>query len=338
MQQRQPFRQQTVLHIILVACAMLLLPGCDSKSPEANVAADPVAEPAVSDSTAPAAAQPTASPGDSVSFFVLGKTWHFQQEAAGLIGPNDIHYFAEIFSKAGGGMSEGSMRLLAPGAEPIPFDHETDNGAVLHAREGKIHLQLADLDGELPNGDYAFSFHTPTGNVQDFVMSLGSAGTVTDLPPPPAIQLVQGGAAVSPEAVRAGEDLQVSWTPFTSGRADPNGIADDLIFVMMEDCQGNRVYHSGRPLLTPNPLVDPDQPSATWLTYTATEITVAGAQLIPGMSYRLEVELAKLMDTDRRDGVVGMTTFAATTHLDVKTAGEVTPGTCPEPGEVLPGG
>jgi hypothetical protein len=79
---------------------------------------------------------------------------------------------------------------------------------------------------------------------------------------------------VNPEAVRAAEDLQISWTPFTTGRADPNGIADDLIFVMLEDCRGKRIYHSGRPLETPNPLVEPGKHSASWLTYTATEITV----------------------------------------------------------------
>ena len=310
--QRWP-HQMIGLPSILAACAALVMPGDNSLAGE---------------STAPAA-----SPGDNVSFFVIGKTWHFQQDSSGVHGPNDVHYFAEIFSKAGGQVSDGSMRLLAPGAEPIPFDHESDNGAVLHARDGKIYLKVVDLDAELPNGDYAFSFHTPTGDVTDFAVSLGTADSVTDLPPPPTIQLAQGGAVVNPETVRAGEDLKISWTPFATGRADPNGIADDLIFVIMEDCRGNRVYHSGRPLETPNPLVDPGKPSASSLTYTATEITVPAAQLTPGMSYRLEVEIAKLMDTDRREGVVGMSTYAATTHLNIQTAGRLTAGACPKPDE-----
>jgi len=301
------------LPIIIAACAALVVPGGNSAAGESTT--------------------PAASPGDNVSFFVIGKTWHFQQDSSGVHGPNDVHYFAEIFSKAGGHVSDGSMRLLAPGAEPIPFDHESDNGAVLHARDGKIHLNVADLDAELPNGDYAFSFRTPTGDVTDFAVSFGTVGSVTDLPPPPTIQLAQGGAAANPQTVRAGEDLQISWTPFATGRADPNGIVDDLIFVMLEDCRGNRVYHSGRPLQTPNPLVEPGKPSASWLTYTATQTTVPGAGLTPGMSYRLEVEIAKLMDTDRRDGVVGMSTYAATTHLNIQTAGEVKPGACPKPDE-----
>jgi hypothetical protein len=301
----QRFHQRIVLPAILATCATLAI--------QASAIA--------------------AGPGDNASFFVIGKTWHFQQDASGLHGPNDVHYFAEIFSKAGGQVSDGSMRLLVPGAEPIPFDHATDNGMVLHARNGKIHLDVSDLDAELPNGDYAFSFHTPTGDVTDFAVSLGDAGSVTELPPPPAIQLVQRGGAAYPQAVRAGEDLRISWTPFASGRADPNGIIDDLIFVILEDCRGNRVYHSGRPLQTPNPLVEPDKPSATWLSYNASAITVSGDALVPGMSYRLEVELAKLMDTDQLQGVVGMSTYAVTTHLDIQTAGEVTPGACPDPGD-----
>jgi hypothetical protein len=276
-------------------------------------------------------AAPAFSPGDNVSFFVLGKTWHFQQDATGVHGPNDVHYFSEIFTKAGGKMGNASMRLLNPGAEPIPFDHETDNGAVLHARNGKIHLKVADLDTELPNGDYAFSFDTPTGNVAAFKVSLGAVGSSTKLPPPSTIHLAQGGAAANPQAVRAGKDLQISWTPFASGRADPHGIVDDLIFVMLQDCQGNRVYHSGRPLQTPNPLVEPGKPSATWLSYNATRITVPGSSLVPGMDYRLEVELAKLVDTEKRDGVVGMTTNAVTTHLNLSTAGKRNSGSCPSP-------
>jgi len=282
--------------------------------------------------TCAAFAAHASSPGDSVSFFVLGKTWHFQQDAAGVHGPNDVHYFGEIFTKAGGKVSNASMRLLAPGAQPIPFDHETDKGAVLHARDGKILLKVADLDAELPNGDYAFNFHTPTGDVAEFVVSLGAPGSGTELPQPPTIQLAQGGAAANPEAVRPGEDLQISWTPFVNGRADSNGIVDDLIFVMLLDCRGNRVYHSGRPLQTPNPVVEPGKPSATWLSYKATKITVPGAGLVPGMGYRLEVELAKLMDTDKRDGVVGMTTYAVATHLNVNTAGKAKSGACPAPG------
>jgi len=48
------------------------------------------------------------------------------------------------------------------------------------------------------------------------------------------------------------------------------------------------------------------------------------------MDYHLEVEIAKLMDTDKREGVVGMSTYAATTHLDIHTAGKVAAAACPE--------
>ena len=271
----------------------------------------------------------TESPGDHVSFFVIGKSWQFDQHGAGELNLIDLGYFAEIFKVAGGEVSDAWMQLQVEGAEPIPFDREGDGGTVLYGRAGTRHQELADLDTELPNGDYAFSFSTPGGDIENYAITLAGAGGLTDLPPGPVISLAQNGAPISPKAVAPGVDVLVSWTPFETGRADPNGIADDLIFVMMKDCHGQRAFHSGRPLDTPNPL-EPDKPSDSLLTYADDEVVIPGAVWLPGMPYRLDVEHARLLDTDKRQGVVGMSTFAVTTHLEVQATGDLEGPACPD--------
>jgi hypothetical protein len=305
----------------LAACAALALQGC---------AEQPAPTPPPTAEEPPAAAAPAeaGAPGDHVSFFVIGKSWHFDQTPSGALNLIDLGYFAEIFKIAGGEVSDAFMRLDAPGSEPIPFDREGDGGAVLYGMSGQRHGSVADLDAELPNGDYAFSFSTPGGDIENFAVTVSGEGGVTDLPPGPVISLSQNGEPVAPYAVQPGVDVLVSWTPFDTGRADPNGISDDLIFVMMSDCNGERAYHSGRPLGTPNPL-EPEKPSDTTLYYDTSEIVIPGEAWVPGMRYTLDVEHARLLDTDKREGVVGMSTYAVTTHLDVRTMGEPASGACP---------
>jgi hypothetical protein len=273
------------------------------------------------------AAEPSGSPGDHVKFFVIGKSWHYEQDVAGELSLVDLGYFAEIFKTVDGRASDATMQLQQPGSEPIPFVREADGGAVMHGRAGKRHKDLAALDAELPNGDYAFRFTTPAGEVEGYEVTLAGEGGKTDLPPAPEITLAQDGKPVRANAVQPGTDVLVSWTPFETGRSDPNGIADDLVFVMMEDCKGERAFHSGRPLGTPNPL-EPDRESSRVLTYKDTEVMIPGKTFAPGMTYELDVEHARLLDTDERHGVVGMSTFAVTTHLHLTVVGNAPEGAC----------
>lgn len=314
-------KQSSCGHVIPVCVFAAALAAC---APEAPPAPDePVA-------AAPAAS--AGSPGDHVSFFVIGKSSNARQSVTGELSLIDMGFFAEIFKLAGGDVSDAQMQLVAAGSEPILFDREGDGGAVLFGHDGNRHQNVAAVDEELPNGDYAFSFSTPGGDVEDFVVTLSGAGGATDLPPAPLIRLEQNGAAVSPDAVEPGVDVRVTWTPFATGRADPNGISDDLIFVMMADCNGERAFHSGRPLATPNPL-EPDKPSADLLTFADDEVTMPGAAISPGMRYELKVEHARLLDTDEQHDVVGMSTYAVTTFLDIIATGDAGANSCPPSGD-----
>ena len=276
---------------------------------------------------------PTPSKNGSISehvtFFVLGKSWHFNQDATNALSLIDMGYFAEIFLAPGGTVTEAHFQLQQPGADRIPFDSEGDNGAVLYGHtHRRRHQQLTDLDAELPNGDYGFTIATPAGKLENFVVTLAGEGGATELPPAPVVTLYQSNQVVGIKDVAPGLDVRVAWTPFVAGRADPNGIADDLIFVMMDDCRGERAFHSGRPLATANPL-QPEKTSETTLSYADNEIVIPAEVWKPGLTYTLHVEHARLIDTDKHEGVVGMTTYAVTTHVPIASTGEPAGGACP---------
>jgi hypothetical protein len=312
-----------ILSRSLSVATVAVLAGC---SGEPETPQPPPAPPAPEQTAVEAAA----SPGDHVSFFVIGKAASFDQDAAGNVTLVDVGYFGEIFKTVDGEVTDASMRLDAPGAKPIPYDDEGDGGLVLYGMSGVRHATVEALEAELPNGDYVFRMSTPAGDVEAFDVSLGAPGSGTDLPPAPVIGLSQAGETVANDAVMPGTDLLVSWTPFDTGRADPNGIADDLIFVQLNDCLGERAFHSGRPLGSPNPLA-PDRPSDSLLTYSDDDVIIPGNALRPGLWYTLKVEHARLLDTDRRQGVVGMSTFAVTTRLPVQVTGDAPPGGgCPD--------
>ncbi|MGI9203093.1 MAG: VOC family protein, partial [Woeseiaceae bacterium] len=123
------------------------------------------------------------------------------------------------------------------------------------------------------------------------------------LPSPPQISVQQGGkeqcAIVAP-----GVNAVVRWSDFTEGRADPNDILDDLIFVILTDADGNRVAHSGRPF--------EDRP---YLDFASENFVIDGDLLLPEQTYTLSVEHALLDDTTRLDTVPAFTTRAVTTKF-----------------------
>ena len=93
---------------------------------------------------------------------------------------------------------------------------------------------------------------------------------------------------------------------------------DDLLFVIMADCNGVRRAHSGRPY-----------ENTPYLTYADTDFVIPAEKLLPGSAYQLSVEHA-VLDTSSEHGVIGFATFATTTFLDLQTTGTAVPGeACP---------
>ncbi len=242
-----------------------------------------------------------------VTFFVIGKHVNYVQETTGELAPVDYSFFSEVFLAANGDATDAT--LVFPTNEEMPFrDMREVDGA---ARDNIFLISGEDrftdypaLQTRYPDGRYRVSFDTPSGSVQDGILRFEDRS----LPTPPRLSLQQGtdtGLAV----LSAGTDAIVHWSEFAEGRSDPNGILDDLVFVILTNEAGVRIAHSGRPF--------EGQP---YLTYADRLFMIDGRVLDAGHNYVLSVEHAILDDTTRFGGVPAFTTRAVTTKLTFTTA------------------
>jgi len=243
---------------------------------------------------------------DDVTFFVIGKHANYSQSTSGEMKPVDFSFFSEIFLTSSG--DAGDARLRFPTGEIIAYRdmRKADGGdrdnLLLVSGEDR-YTTFADLQRRYPDGEYTVSFATPSGSVDEGVLTFQER----PLPDPPVIALGQGETGDC-AVLAPGKDVTVSWQPFGKGRADPNGILDDLIFVILTDAEGHRVAHSGRPF-----------EGRPYLTYANESHVISGDALAANTSYTLSVEHALLDDTIRFDDVPAFTTRAVTTKLEIRT-------------------
>jgi hypothetical protein len=251
-----------------------------------------------------------------ITFIVAGKTANFRQFDNDRVEALNYHFFAEIFVQANGVINQAG--LLTPGkpGEAIAF---SDSGYALEMHGGRYAAET-ELENHYPDGNYIFRYDTPsTGPVEQTIALSNSNSKRSRIPDAPRIILSQGGEPVLPGMIRADMALQVRWSEFKQGDEDPLGIVNDLVFVIMGDCHGERRSHSGRPF-----------ENRPYLDYSATQFVIPAEHLMPENAYQLSVEHA-IVDTTIANGVPGFATFATTTFLDIQTLGSAPQGTaCPE--------
>ncbi len=208
--------------------------------------------------------------------------------------------------------------LLFPFGAAQPFE---DGSTVLELHGGRFEDEN-ELDRAYPPGEYSLRFLTPDGPIEGRRLRLRGSR----IPKAPRITLVQDGKTVSLESIDPTKDLNVHWSTLESAGPDPNGILDDLIFVVIGNCRAERVVHSGRPF-----------EGTPFLTYRSKEYTIPAGTLAPGEPHQMFVEHAAV-DTSREEGIVGLVTYASTTFLDFETAGVPAGRPCPEEMPAFDGG
>src|SRR5579872_603838 len=248
------------------------------------------------------------APAPAPRLIVVGKTVNYRQSAAGDLAKLNYHFFAEIFLEHGG---TGSGRLTDPHGRVRRFDALTD----LLSISGKTDFaSLEELNAQAPDGAYRIQFEGP--QAPSIEGTLKVRATPSALADPVHLQLLQNGVPVGADGVDVSRELTVVWSPFRKGRADPNKISDDLIFVHLGDCQGKIIAR------TPAPFSD-----SPALTFRTASYSIPANTLQPGATYQLSVEHAPVL-TRRMGGVPALVTYPATTFLDLRTAGSR--GACPE--------
>lgn len=251
-----------------------------------------------------------------ITFVVAGKTGNFKQSTGGAVFALNYHFFAEIFVQDNGRIKQAALLTPDNLSEAIAF---SDSGYALEMHGGR-YPDESELEHNYPDGNYIFRYDTPsTGQLEQPIALVNSVAGSSRLPDAPHIILLQNGNSISPHLIQADLPLTVTWSTFKQGNQDPLGIVNDLVFVIMGDCHGKRISHSGRPF-----------ENSPYLDYAATEFIIPAEQLLPENAYQLSVEHA-IVDTTITEGVPGLATFATTTFLNIMTLGSESGETaCPE--------
>ena len=263
-----------------------------------------------------AAANQAPRPQTDITFVVAGKTGNFKQSTGGRVFALNYHFFAEIFIQDNGRIKQAALLTPDNLSEAIAF---SDSGYALEMHGGR-YPDESELEHNYPDGNYIFRYDTPsTGLLEQPIALLNSVAGSSRLPDAPHIILLQNGNSISPHLIQADLPLTVTWSTFKQGNQDPLGIVNDLVFVIMGDCHGKRISHSGRPF-----------ENSPYLDYAATEFIIPAEQLLPENAYQLSVEHA-IVDTTITEGVPGLATFATTTFLNIMTLGSESGETaCPK--------
>lgn len=252
---------------------------------------------------------------DHVTFYGTGKVARYQQHMDSSLEYLGPLFFAEIFIAADGKVTDASVKFPAPVSATRQLEYRYSEseeiGDVMYL-SGKAESD-EELEANFPSGAFEFTFSTPGGDVVDSVVSFEGGA----FPTQPVIIFEQGNERIPFEKVDASKDLLITWPPFAEGRADENGVLDDLIFVAIDSCKIEDIVHSGRPFEKDN-----------HLTFRAENYVVSAGTLVPGQTYSMYVEHALLPNTQKDYGMPAFATFAASTYMDFKTLGETDPAYC----------
>jgi hypothetical protein len=214
-------------------------------------------------------------------------------------------FFTEIFLSKGGRATEASLRRAGTAEDPWRF--EPDEEVLTFA--GGYFPTLEELDEAFPDDRYLLDVTTPSGSLEEQLIAFAPPGESYRLPDPVTIHLLQDGKKVAPQRVDPEKPLTVTWSEFQGGRADPNGIVDDLIFVIVTDSNGKRCAHSGRPFS-----------GLPFLTYEASSYEIPPESLEPGMDYTAVVEHARVINSDTSQSVPVFASYATVTYMTFQTS------------------
>jgi hypothetical protein len=239
-----------------------------------------------------------------LSFVAAIKGSRFDQGPDQKLTLSRYFFFTEIFLTKGGQATDASLRRADTSEDPWRFE---PNEEVLTFAGGYFPT-LEELDEAFPDDRYILDLTTPSGSLQDQIVAFAPPGTDYRLPDPVTIHLMQDGKKVAPQQVDPEKLLSITWSEFEGGRTDPNGIVDDLIFVIVTDSNGKRCAHSGRPFS-----------GSPFLTYETNSYGIPPERLEPGMSYTAVVEHARVINSDTSQSVPVFASYATVTYMTFRT-------------------
>ena len=263
-------------------------------------------------SEAPSDQNGTLDPDRDVSFYVMVKSANYSQDENDNLTFLNNHMFSEIFIDEGVDLQNTTLTRNDAPNNPMPYEKRDHD----YYMEGGHFDSVAQLDAAYPNGDYTFNFEMQ-GRTINQTMNIAGPNGETDIPEPVTISFYQNGEKTSPTAIDPGERLTINWSEYSNGQKDPRNIVDDMVFVVMADCYGERITHTGLPF------------QGDYTKFDTREIIVEAEFLKTGHPYSIFVELPHVVDSSITSGVPGFTSYATATYMDVLTTGPDTSASCP---------
>ena len=243
---------------------------------------------------------------------MLVKSSNYSQNRDGELTRLNYHFFSEVFPHNPDTTVTGSLRRDGVSSSAMFYEKRESN----HYIEGGHFDTLEEADKTHPNGLYRLSVKTNKVHIVNQQLNLAGDSGATEIPEPITIHLSQGGNAVAPDKLDPDQTLTVSWSEYSNGRDDPRGIVDDMIFVVMQDCTGARIVHTGLPFNGP------------YMNWKSQEVTVDASKLKPGHPYSIFVEFPHVVDSRMAEGVPIFSSYATATYLDLVTQGEAQSNEC----------
>ncbi|MCC3861740.1 hypothetical protein [Pseudemcibacter aquimaris] len=251
-------------------------------------------------------------PDRDVSFFVMVKSANYTQNADDSLTFLNNHMFSEIFFNEGAVLNNVTITRDADPDNVMPFEKRKKD----YYMEGGHFDSVAELDAAYPNGDYTINFDMQ-GRTINSTMNIAGPNGNTDIPAPITITFHQDGERIPSGEIDAGKQLTIRWSDYSNGQNDPKGIVDDMIFVVMADCYGERITHTGLPF------------QGEYTKWDTTEVVVEAEFLKTGHPYSIFVEFPHVVDSSITNGVPGFMSYATATYMDLVTLGPDTSASCP---------
>ena len=248
-------------------------------------------------------------PSDHVDYVVMGKSINHRQSVSAKLNLLNTVFFAEIFpvkiDSISTSVTNGLLTGLGDARDGLNF-----SSARIPFLAGQREMTIEALMRRFPDNTYIFSFDTPDGSIESLPATFVKKEGEISNPEPILITLYQQGNEVDINAINSDQDLKVTWSDFIKGAVDPNNIIDDMIYVILGNCHGEEIEHSGHAISNKDAL-----------TFDKQEFVISSDKLESGEIYQLEVEHSN-METDSYRNIEIIVTYAATTFLDFKTKGD----------------
>ena len=248
-------------------------------------------------------------PSDHVDYVVMGKSINHRQSVSAKLNLLNTVFFAEIFPIKLNSSSPTitDAYLIGPGDAKVGMEFSNEKVPFLAGIRG---WSIPELTKRYPDDTYYFNFNTPGGIIRNLPATFAQQENIDNNPGPIKITLFQDNKITQPDFINPNYDIKVTWSPFEKGERDPNNIIDDMIYVILGNCHGEEIEHSGHAISNKDAL-----------TFDKREFIISSDKLESGKIYQLEVEHSN-METDSYRNIEIIVTYAATTFLDFKTKGD----------------